>query len=140
MADHLTDIPSATRRPGQVRVAIVDDSIVIRDRLSASLGRMPGVSVVGEAPDAQSGLALVSREHPDVLILDVRMPNGGGFRLLRDIRDLQPRPTTVVLTNYSYAAHRKRSLELGAQYFFDKSIEFERVRDVIHALQHEVET
>ncbi len=135
MVDTVTGDAPALLPSGKVRVAIVDDSDIIRDRLARTLGEGEGVRVIGAAADARAGAALVCRERPDVVILDLRMPEGGGFRLLEGIRDVRPHPTTVVLTNFPDSAFRRRSLELGADYFFDKSTEFERIGDVVRALQ-----
>ncbi|MDP3766967.1 MAG: response regulator transcription factor [Dehalococcoidia bacterium] len=134
MNDAVTGDPTALLPSREVRVAIVDDSDIIRERLTRKLREEAGVCVVGEATDARAGVALVGREHPDVVILDLRMPEGGGFRLLEGIKDVRPHPTTVVMTNVPYSAFRRRCLELGAEHFYDKSTEFERIGDVVRAL------
>jgi len=111
-----------------LRVLLVDDSQVIRERLRALLMDIPGVEVVGEAADVETGHAQVARLQPDLLILDVRLPTSNGLELLGRLGPR--RPVTVVLTNFPTEEHRRRARELGADHFFDKSSEFDKLRGV----------
>ena len=113
---------------------IVDDSAVIRRRLVSMLSEIPGVQLVGEASRAVQGAELIRSEQPDVVILDIRMPDRSGIGLLEDIKNDPERPTIIILTNYPYAAYRKRCMELGASHFFDKSTEFTELETVVREL------
>jgi DNA-binding NarL/FixJ family response regulator len=113
---------------------IVDDSAVIRRRLVSLLTEIQGVRLVGEAADAMKGAELIAKLHPDVVILDIRMPNRSGIGLLESIKDNPNLPVLIILTNYPYAAYRKRCMELGASYFFDKSTEFIELERVVREL------
>ena len=113
---------------------IVDDSAVIRRRLVSMMSEIPGVQLVGEASGAVQGAELIRNEHPDVVILDIRMPNRSGIGLLEDIKNDPERPTIIILTNYPYSAYRKRCMELGASHFFDKSTEFTELEMVVREL------
>jgi len=113
---------------------LVDDSKVIRRRLVSLLSEIDGVSLAGEASDAIEGAEMIRALHPDVVILDIRMPNRSGIGLLESIKDSADLPTLIVLTNYPYAAYRKRCIELGASHFFDKSSEFDRLEAVVREL------
>ena len=117
--------------PAPVRVVLVDDSSVIRQRLAALLTAPDGVSVVGQATNARDGAEVVHRLLPDVVITDLHMPEGGGLRLLEQIRDLTQVPTVAVLTNSPHPAYLKRCRELGVSHFFDKSREFHKVCDLV---------
>jgi DNA-binding NarL/FixJ family response regulator len=86
--------------------------------------------VVGEAADAQQGLELARTLHPDLVTLDLRMPGGSGLNVIKQMKQLEPSPTVIVLTNYAHAAYRKRAAEAGADFFFDKSSEFQQALDV----------
>lgn len=114
-----------------VKVVIVDDSAAIRRRLSGMLGELSGVEVVAEAANAREGMELIRTCHPDVVVLDIRMPGGSGLGLLEDLKRSGVSVTTVVLTNYPYPTYRERCAELGANYFFDKSKEFDNLRQVV---------
>ena len=113
---------------------IVDDSPVIRRRLVSMLSEIPGVKLVGEAAGAVEGAELIRNEQPDVVILDIRMPDRSGISLLEDIKNEPERPTVIILTNYPYSAYQKRCMELGASHFFDKSTEFTELETVVREL------
>ena len=113
------------------RVLIVDDSEVIRQRLRSLISDTENVELAGEAEDTQSAIDLWQSTNPDIVILDLRMPGGGGINVLREIKKQSPETMVVILTNYPYIAYRKRCIELGADYFFDKSLEFGKVKDIV---------
>ena len=114
-----------------MRILIADDSSIVRARLISLLIDLRGIEVVGQAEDAIEARELAEKLRPDVAILDLRMPNGSGADVLRDIKKLNPTPKVIMLTNYAYPENRKKCMDEGADYFFDKSIEFQRVVTVL---------
>ena len=110
-----------------MRIVIVDDSVVIRQRLVRQLREMDGIEVVGEADDVPVAKKLVEKLKPDVAVLDIRMPSGSGADLVQELKQLKPAPTVIMLTNYPYPENRKKCMALGADFFFDKSTEFQEV-------------
>jgi len=114
-----------------MRVVIVDDSVVIRQRLVRVLSELDGIEVVGQAADVPVAKVLVERLKPDVAILDIRMPSGSGADLLRELKQLTPAPKVIMLTNYPYPENRKKCMDLGADFFFDKSTDFQEVVGLI---------
>ena len=119
-----------TARP--LKVLLVDDSTLIRVRLRRLIANIPRVEIVGEAADGAEGLAYIAATQPDLVILDLQMPGLDGLEMLRRLGT--PRPTVAVLTNYATPAYRRRALDLGADYVFDKSTEFNQLCDVVAAL------
>lgn len=115
----------------ELKVLIVDDSATIRVRLAGLLAEIEKVEVVGEAANAREGLELARSLRPDVVTLDVRMPGQSGLEVISRIKQLQPSPTVIVLTNFPYPAYRNRALELGADFFFDKTTELHEVVEVV---------
>lgn len=113
---------------------VIDDSAVIRRRLVSLLSETDGVQLVGEAEDAATGAELIRKLHPDVVILDIRMPDRSGISVLEEIKNDPKVPTIIILTNYPYAAYKKRCMELGASHFFDKSTEFVELEKVVRNL------
>ncbi len=117
-----------------MRVFIADDSSVVRERLANMLSEIEGLEIIGEAPDGLEARDAVLEQKPDVVILDLRMPWRNGLDVLRDIKEGSPESKVVILTNYPYPQYRRRCMEEGADYFFDKSSEFEKVPEVLAKL------
>ena len=113
------------------RVLVVDDSTVIRERLSGILNELEGITIVGEAEDGRAAVTMVEDLRPDVVILDIRMSGGSGMEALEQIKSLDPAPVVAILTNYPYSQYRDRCAALGADFFFDKSTEFVRIGEAL---------
>jgi DNA-binding NarL/FixJ family response regulator len=119
------------REERRMKVYVVDDSPLVRERLVSLLSEVEGVDVVGSADDAATGIAGVSMKSPDVVILDIRMPSGSGISVLEEVKRRGKSPVVVMLTNYPYPQYRKKCMEAGADYFFDKSNGFHKVTEVL---------
>jgi len=115
------------------RVIIIDDSEVIRTRLFYEFSDIHGLEIIGQAENASDGYKLFTTLNPEIVILDIRMPDDSGINILEKIKQKSPHTIVVMLTNYPYSAYRKRCNELGADYFFDKSTEFDKVKSVIES-------
>ncbi len=120
-----------------VRVFIADDAAIIRSRLAAMLGRIEGVEIVGEAETGQAAVMGIEDLDPDVVLLDLNMPDGAGIGVLKAVGDKIGRLRVVVLTNHADSHHRKTCLRLGAERFFDKSSEFVKAIDFVERLTEE---
>lgn len=95
---------SRTTRRGRfnlVRVLLVDDHDVVREGLRSLLRRAPDIEVVGEAGTAALALSESARLTPDVVILDVRLPDGSGVEVCREIRSQRPETRVLMLTSYA---------------------------------------
>ena len=114
-----------------MRILIADDSAVVRARLISLLADLRGIEVVGQAEDAIEARNLAEKLRPDVAILDLRMPKGSGADVLSDLKKLNPTPKVIMLTNYPHPENRKKCMDGGADYFFDKSNEFQKVVSVL---------
>jgi DNA-binding NarL/FixJ family response regulator len=117
-----------------MKILIADDSLVVRDRLVTLLTEVHGVEVVGQAKDAMEARNLAEELRPDVAILDIRMPKGSGADVVRDLKKLSPTPKVIILTNYPHPENRKKCIDRGADYFFDKSTEFKKVLSVLRGM------
>jgi YesN/AraC family two-component response regulator len=117
-----------------LKVMIADDSALVRERLAALVSDLEDVELVGQASDAPEAIEIVQRLKPEVVILDVRMPGGNGIQVLEAIKKRNRAPVVIILTAFPYPQYRKKCLEAGAEYFFDKATEFERVAQVIEQL------
>lgn len=118
-----------------IRVFVADDSIVLRERVLDMLREIPGVDVLGCAADGLHAITCIRELKPDVVVLDIQMPCGNGLDVLKNIKhDVRGRPIVIVFTNFSYPQYRRRAIECGAEYFFDKTTEFNKVREVFSKL------
>ena len=117
-----------------MRVLIVDDSKIVCGRLQQMLVNIAGVKSVAQAHNAPDAIASISEAKPDVVILDIRLPGPNGIEVLKDIRDKKLSSRVIMLTNYPDPQYRKKCEVLGADYFFDKSVEIEKIPDVIMEL------
>lgn len=118
----------------KLRVFVVDDSDEVRGRLVAMLTEMKNVEVVGQAPDVPEAFMGIQTLKPKVVILDIRMPSGTGITVLQGVKQAKPAPVVIMLTNYPYLQYRKKCLQAGADFFFDKSTEFNRIPQVVELL------
>jgi len=122
-----------------IRVFIADDSIVLRERLLEMLCDIPGVEILGCAEDGLHAITSIRALQPDAVVLDIQMPRGTGLDVLKNIKRGNSGPTIVVFTNFPYPQYRKRALDCGADFFFDKTTEFEKLRDLFGQLTGSLE-
>ena len=117
-----------------MNVFIAEDSALVRERLIDLLSDLPDVAVVGWARSPAEAVEGIRDLTPDVVILDIHLSGGSGMDVLARIKRSGSPPTVVVLTNYVYPEYRKRCMELGADFFFDKSADFDRIPGVLDRL------
>lgn len=117
-----------------MRIYLVEDSDLLRERLVSSFSGIRGVEVAGFSDSADQAILQIQQSQPDVIILDIRLRQGNGFQVLQSIKKPGQPPTVIVLTNFAYTQYRKRFLDAGADYFFDKSSEFSNVNSVLEEL------
>ena len=98
----------------EITVLIADDHEVVREGLRLALLRSPHIRVVGEAPDGETAVALAERRRPDVVIMDLRMPQMDGIEATEEIVARVPDTRVLVFTAYSERALLQRGLESGA--------------------------
>lgn len=116
-----------------LRVFLVEDSRIIRERLEEALGASGRIAVVGHAEGEAAALDALQASPWDAVVLDLQLRQGSGFGVLRALRDAG-RPAgakVIVLTSFAYPRYRAQSEKLGADHFFDKSRDYERVREVL---------
>ena len=117
--------------PVRKGVFIVEDSASIRSRLVEMLEDVEGIRVVGEAESPAAATAAILETVPDLVILDFQLIGGTGVDVMRAVRPVLPEVVFLVLTNHHNTQYRRICMEAGARWFFDKSTEFGRIKDVI---------
>ncbi len=117
------------------KVYLVDDSDEVRKRLIALMSDLGRIRVVGEAGDAETAMREIEQLQPDVVILDIRLPGRSGLSMLSEIKQLWPNISVILMTNYDYPQYRQEGMVGGADFFFNKTREFERIVDVLEGLK-----
>jgi two-component system response regulator NreC len=138
MPENSGAIPPAERRDSAetIRVVIADDHAVVRRGLRQVLDDEHGVQVVAEAPDLTSARRYVRGHHPDVLVLDLNLPEGLSLDAIPEIRTEFPQTQIVVLTMQSEPAYARQALAAGALgYVLKEAAESELVEAVRRAAQ-----
>jgi two-component system response regulator DevR len=110
-----------------VDVLLVDDSRVVRERLRDLLDGEDGVAVVGEAGSVAEAKAALHEARPDVVVVDLRLPDGTGMDLLRHVRRAPHVPRCIVITAFPSREATAACLALGAVAVLDKATEYGRV-------------
>jgi two-component system response regulator DevR len=121
-----------------LKVYVVDDSALLRQRLVGLLAELDRVEVIGEAEDRDQAIIEVTKLKPHVVILDIQLREGNGIEVLTQIKQVQPSPTVIMLTNYPYPQFREKSMSAGADYFFYKATEFAKVKEVVRSLSSQL--
>ena len=114
-----------------IRVLIADDSQHSREALRALIGLEPDLEVVGAAADVEEAINLAGQHAPDVAIVDVRMPGGGGRRAAEGIAVASPTTTVIALSAYDDARSVLEMFEGGVREFIAKDAPTEAVIDAI---------
>ncbi len=116
-----------------IRLIIVDDHPIVRDGLRGMLDGDPDLEVVGEASDGVEALAVVAKLQPDVVLMDLRMPGGGGAAAIRALADRGETARVLVLTTYDTDADVVPALEAGATGYLLKDAPREELVRAIRA-------
>jgi len=117
-----------------LRLFIVDDSELMCARLSQMLKEIEGTEIAGIAHTAREAWRCINKTAPDLTILDICLPDGSGVDVLKQIRTAGLSTKVVIYTHYPYPQYQKRCLALGADYFFDKYSDYEKLLAVVGEL------
>lgn len=117
-----------------IRVCIVEDETLVREGLRSLLSMIDDVEVVAEAENAEAALQIIPEIHPDVVLLDVRMPGRSGLEVLAGLNGAGGLPPTLILTTFDDDAALLESLKAGAKGFLLKDISLSRLTDAIRTL------
>jgi DNA-binding NarL/FixJ family response regulator len=119
---------------GQVGVLVVEDSDIVRQRICEMLDEEPHLRVVGQAADVAEALNLFEALRPNALVLDYRLPDGTGLQVLQHVKQAAPWCVVIMLTNLHEEMFGEICRAAGADHFFHKATEFERIPEVLGRL------
>jgi len=117
-----------------MKLVIADDSSLMRERIKNQIKGFDQVSIVGEAVNGRIAMEMIAEFDPDLVFLDLHMPEMGGMAVLKKIKDAHLKTKVCILTNYSYAQYKTRCLALGADFFLNKSDDFEKTSFIISTM------
>ncbi|MDD4870266.1 MAG: response regulator transcription factor [Kiritimatiellae bacterium] len=117
-----------------MKVLVADDSEIVRRRVVDMVKTLPSVESTTEANDTSEALGVIKASKFDVVILDISMPGGGGIEVLKQLKTINHSAVVIMLTNYPYEEYRQQCQIEGANYFFDKTKDFQKVVDVMLGL------
>jgi DNA-binding NarL/FixJ family response regulator len=117
-----------------IRLALAEDHTIVRWALREALGKADDIEVVGEASNAAETLAMIQHVKPDVLLLDITLPDRSGFDVLNDLRTVDIAPLVVVLTWHTEPTYAARAIAAGAHGYVNKAVEPKELLDAIRAV------
>jgi DNA-binding NarL/FixJ family response regulator len=132
LADDGAEEMSRTVPP--VRVLIVDDHPMVRDMIRAGSEDRPGLEIVGEAGTGREALDAIDRLRPDLVLLDLILPSGNGFEVIREVRSRNSRIRLLVLSNRDDGEAVFESMRLGANGYLEKTTSLDSLLDAMEAV------
>jgi two-component system response regulator DesR len=117
-----------------MNVLHVEDSPKMRSILKGALSSFKSIESLESAATIETGMELFTRHTPDVAILDIQLPDGSGLEMARWIKEKHPMTRILILSNNSDVCHRAFSKIAGADYFLDKSMEFEMLGNILNEI------
>jgi DNA-binding NarL/FixJ family response regulator len=128
--------PPARPSKKRVRILLVDDHPLVRERLTEIIGREPDLLVCGEAEDRHDAIAAVAAQHPDLAIIDLALKNSDGLELIKDIRSRWPKVHMLVVSMHDESLYAERVIRAGAQGYITKQ---EATRKILLAIRRVLE-
>jgi DNA-binding NarL/FixJ family response regulator len=117
-----------------IRVVLVDDQTLVRQGIKSLLELAGDIAIVAEAADGEEGLAVIARECPDVVLLDVRMPRKGGLEVLHELQAANALPPTILLTTFDDDEALLEAVKTGARGYLLKDVSLEQLTGAIRAV------
>lgn len=115
-----------------ITVLIADDHGIVREGLRTMLER-EGFDVIGEAVNGRQTIEMVRQQSPNVVLLDIRMPDLDGLQALAAIKSSHPETSVIMLTSHTHPAYLARSVALGAAGFLSKEVDPDRIPTAVRA-------
>jgi DNA-binding NarL/FixJ family response regulator len=126
-----SQVKSSAVETDKIRVLIADDHVTVLEGLAAIIGRQPDMMVVAEAADGQEAVDLWTEHHPDVTLLDLRMPTLDGVGVIENIRKQDASARVIVLTTYDNDTEILRAVKAGTKAYLLKDARREELLDCI---------
>src|SRR5258708_31534558 len=106
-----------------IRLLIIDDHEMVREGLKAMLAKEHDFEIVGDAANAEQAYELIARLHPDVILLDIRLPGVSGIEVCRTVTERYPETAVIILTTFTYETLVAQCIQAGARGFILNDID-----------------
>ncbi|MDP2037347.1 MAG: response regulator, partial [Ignavibacteria bacterium] len=107
---------------------------MLRERIKESLKNINDVEIVGEAKTGTEAVKIIQEKNPDFVLLDIKMPELNGIEVLKKIKRREKKIKVCIFTNYPYKQYQTKCTEEGADYFFDKNVNIQVIKNLIEQL------
>jgi DNA-binding NarL/FixJ family response regulator len=127
----MSDAEAPAAQAAPVRVLLADDQRLVRESLGTLLSLLGGIELVASAADGEEAVALAAEHHPDVVLMDLRMPRVDGIEAIRRLRERQPEVKVIALTTFADDESVLGALRAGARGYLTKDASGEDIRNAI---------
>jgi two-component system invasion response regulator UvrY len=117
-----------------IRLGLAEDHTIVRWALKEALGKAEDIEVVGEAGTAAETLEMIKRDRPDVLLLDLSLPDRSGYDIMNELRNIETAPLVVVLTWHTEPSYAARAIAAGAHGYLNKGVSPQDLLSAIRAV------
>ena len=121
----------------KISVLVMEDSPIIKKRIKDILNDTKVVRQLFFAEGLPEGFEIIDRHAPEVVFLDINLPDGNGLKNLYDFRQKYPAIKVIIITNQEYEKYKQVSMHLGAYCYLDKSYDFDKIAPVIQEISRE---
>ena len=125
--------PTKRKAPKPMKIVIVDDHPMVRERLAELINRESDLTVCGEAEDRRDALALIANAEPDLAVIDLTLKDSHGLDLLKDIRAQYPEVLTIVVSMHDESLYAERVMRAGANGYITKQ---QATHNILDAIRH----
>jgi DNA-binding NarL/FixJ family response regulator len=121
-----------------INILLVDDSVTILTRMKELMCEIKCIKSITIATNGADAYIEIAQNQPHLVLLDINMPIKNGIELLKDIKQDFPEVKVMMVTNQSVEYYKPICTEMGAEYFVDKSTEFESIPDIIELISTQI--
>lgn len=119
-----------------LKILLIDDTLIVLQQLQFLLSDLKQVSRTKAVMSAEEALSILDHYAPDIMVLDINMPRMNGIEMLRKMPEKTfLRPIVIMLTNNTFSGYRDECMRLGADYFLDKSRDFQQIPSIVEKIQ-----
>lgn len=115
-------------------IVLVEDSALVRERVRELIDEFPKLILAGEYDNAAAAITALRRKPADIVLLDIKLRGSAGQDVIRHVKGTAPATVVIVFTNHSEDEYRDLFIRLGADYFFSKTHDTERLRETLEQL------